>query len=158
MNTISRDCAATPQAVRNSSAEIRPAISVVVPVYRSEGTPRALHERVVAVLEREVPAFEIIFVEDCGGAGSWQAIEALATADARVRGLRLSRNYAKHNALLCVIRAARHEVVVTIEDDLQNPPEEIPKPLAALILSKVDRMAERKGCAAQTDKNHRSDS
>jgi undecaprenyl-phosphate 4-deoxy-4-formamido-L-arabinose transferase len=110
----------------------RPTVSVVVPVFRSEATLRDLRDRVVAVLERAAPDFEIVFVEDCGGDGSWQAIEALAAADARVRGLRLSRNYGQHNALLCGIRAARHEVVVTIDDDLQNPPEEIPKLLAKM--------------------------
>ena len=52
--------------------------------------------------------------------------------DPRVRGLQLSRNYGQHNALLCGIRAARHELVVTVDDDLQNPPEEIPKLLAVL--------------------------
>jgi undecaprenyl-phosphate 4-deoxy-4-formamido-L-arabinose transferase len=83
-------------------------------------------------LEGAATDFEIVFVEDCGDDGSWQAIEALAAGDARVCGLRLSRNYGQHNALLCGIRAARHEVTVTIDDDLQNPPEEIPKLLAAL--------------------------
>jgi len=109
-----------------------PTVSVVVPVYRSEGTLRALNGRLVAVLDRVASSFEIIFVEDCGGDGSWQTIDALAVSDARIRGIGLSRNYGQHNALLCGIRAARYEIVVTIDDDLQNPPEEIPKLLAKL--------------------------
>jgi len=71
-------------------------------------------------------------VEDCGGDGSWQVIEELARTDVRVRGIQLSRNYGQHNALLCGIRAARWDVVVTIDDDLQNPPEEIPRLLSTL--------------------------
>jgi glycosyltransferase involved in cell wall biosynthesis len=107
-------------------------LSVVVPVYRSQSTLRELHRRLVAALEPLEAAFEIILVEDCGGDGSWQVIEALAAQDARVRGIRLARNYGQHNALLCGIRAARGALVVTIDDDLQNPPEEIPKLLAEL--------------------------
>lgn len=104
-----------------------PTISVVVPVYRSQQMLRELHRRIVATLATRCPAFEIILVEDCGGDGSWAVIEELARRDARVRGLRLSRNYGQHNALLCGVRAARCEVVVTLDDDLQNPPEEIPR-------------------------------
>ena len=107
-------------------------LSVVVPVYRSEGTLFDLHRRLVAVLEQQCAAFEIILVEDCGGDSSWKIIEQLAQRDARVRGIRLSRNCGQHNALLCGIRAARFEIIVTVDDDLQNPPEEIPKLLTKL--------------------------
>jgi undecaprenyl-phosphate 4-deoxy-4-formamido-L-arabinose transferase len=107
-------------------------ISVVVPVYRSEATLRELHRRIVGTLAPRGAAFEILFVEDCGGDGSWQVIDELARGDARVRGLRLGRNFGQHNALLCGIRAARHAIVITIDDDLQNPPEEMPRLLAKL--------------------------
>ena len=107
-------------------------VSVVAPVYRSQATLRELHRRLVAALAPRDTAFEIVFVEDCGGDESWQIISELAVQDARVRGIRLSRNFGQHNALLCGIRAARYEVVVTIDDDLQNPPEEIPRLLAKL--------------------------
>lgn len=109
-----------------------PSLSIVVPVYRAEGTVRELHRRLVAALEAENIGFEIVFVEDCGGDRSWELIQALAREDERVRGLRMSRNYGQHGALLCGIRAARNEVVITLDDDLQNPPEEIPKLLAKL--------------------------
>lgn len=109
-----------------------PSISLVVPVYRAESSLRELHARLVEVMQQESTGFEIIFVEDCGGDGSWQVIQALAAEDCRVRGLRMSRNYGQHNALLCGIRAAANEVVVTLDDDLQNPPEEIPKLVAKL--------------------------
>jgi glycosyltransferase involved in cell wall biosynthesis len=111
---------------------MEPAISVVVPVYRAQATLRELHRRLVAVLAQRGAAFEILFVEDCGGDGSWGIIEELAREDARVRGLRLSRNYGQHNALLCGIRAARYDVIATLDDDLQNPPEELPRMLAKL--------------------------
>lgn len=107
-------------------------LSVVIPVYRSQQTLYELHRRITATLEPIEPALEIILVEDCGGDDSWPVIEAIAAQDARVRGIKLARNYGQHNALLCGIRAARGEVVVTIDDDLQNPPEEIPKLLARL--------------------------
>jgi undecaprenyl-phosphate 4-deoxy-4-formamido-L-arabinose transferase len=109
-----------------------PGISVVVPVFRSEGTLRALHERLVAVLDRIGAPWEILLVEDGGGDGSWDVIGLLATLDERVRGMRMSRNYGQHNALLCGVRAARYDTVVTLDDDLQNPPEEIPRLLARL--------------------------
>ncbi len=102
-------------------------ISVVVPVYRSAGTFTELHHRVVAAVERIAQNFEIIFVEDGGGDASWEMIEKIANEDFRVRGIRMSRNYGQHNALLCGIRAARYGVLVTLDDDLQNPPEEIGK-------------------------------
>jgi undecaprenyl-phosphate 4-deoxy-4-formamido-L-arabinose transferase len=101
-------------------------VSVVAPVYRSQATLRELHRRLAAVLAPRTRAFEILFVEDCGGDDSWTVIRELAARDPRVRGIRLSRNFGQHNALLCGIRAARYDIVVTIDDDLQNPPEEIP--------------------------------
>lgn len=119
-------------AMNITAAEPAPTISVVVPVYRSEGTLRELHRRLVGVLAPQGASFEIIFVEDCGGDESWQVIEDLGRRDTRVRGICLSRNFGQHNALLCGIRAARHQVAVTIDDDLQNPPEEIPKLLSKL--------------------------
>jgi glycosyltransferase involved in cell wall biosynthesis len=110
----------------------RPTISAVVPVFRSAAILPELHRRLTAVLGAVADGYEIVLVEDSGGDGSWSVIEDLAAADQHVRGIRMSRNYGQHNALLCGIRAARHEIIVTIDDDLQNPPEEIPKLLALL--------------------------
>jgi len=107
-------------------------LSVVIPVYRSQATLPELHRRLVAVLEPIEPAFEIILVEDCGGDDSWRVIQDIARHDDRIRGMQLARNYGQHNALLCGIRAAKGELIITIDDDLQNPPEEIPKILAKL--------------------------
>ena len=107
-------------------------VSVVVPVYRSRGTLSELHRRLEDVLAPLAHDFEIVFVEDCGGDGSWETIRDLVDRHPRVRGVRLSRNYGQHNALLCGIRAARCAIVVTLDDDLQNPPEEIPRLLRKL--------------------------
>jgi len=109
-----------------------PQLSVVIPVYRSQATLPELHRRLVAALDPVVPAFEIILVEDCGGDDSWRVIRELAANDPRVHGIKLARNFGQHNALLCGIRVAKGNLIVTIDDDLQNPPEEIPKLLARL--------------------------
>ncbi|KAA6187858.1 glycosyltransferase [Thiohalocapsa marina] len=107
-------------------------ISFVVPVYRSAESLPELHRRITAVFGDGDQDLEIIFVEDCGGDASWPVIQQLAAVDQRVRGYRMSRNYGQHNALLCGIREARGETIVTLDDDLQHPPEEIPKLLAKL--------------------------
>jgi len=110
-----------------------PCVSAVVPVFRSAGTLEPLCQRLAAALRPLVgDRYEIILVEDGGGDGSWAEVERLAGSIPEVRGFRLSRNYGQHNALLCGIRAARGDVIVTIDDDLQNPPEEIGRLLAEL--------------------------
>jgi glycosyltransferase involved in cell wall biosynthesis len=109
-----------------------PQLSIVVPVYRSERSLPLLVQRLLPVLATLEGPTEIIFVEDGGGDGSWGVIEQLSRSHDCVRGLRLARNYGQHNALLCGIRAARGQTIVTMDDDLQNPPEEIPKLLARL--------------------------
>lgn len=107
-------------------------VSVIVPVFRSELTIAALYQRLVRVFEELQLDFEILFVEDCGGDESWPIIQSLVDEDCRVRGLRLARNYGQHNALLCGIRQAQGDVIITLDDDLQNPPEEIPRLLTKL--------------------------
>jgi glycosyltransferase involved in cell wall biosynthesis len=107
-------------------------ISVVVPVYESADVVPRLVERLTAVLERRDAGYEVVLVDDGSGDGSWEAIVRAADSDERIRGLRLARNYGQHNALLAGIRAARHPTIVTLDDDLQNPPEEIPRLLEAL--------------------------
>lgn len=108
------------------------AVSVVVPVYRAQLSLRELYRQLNPVLEALASSFEVIFIEDCGEDESWAIIVALAALDPRVRGIRLNRNYGQHNALLCGIRAARYEIIVTMDDDLQHPPAEIEKLLTRL--------------------------
>ena len=107
-------------------------ISVVIPAYKSESLLTELHGRLVACLERTAEEFEIIIVDDCSADRTWEVIVELAQLDARVKGIQLRRNFGQHNALLCGIRAARYEIIVTMDDDLQHPPEEIPKLLEQL--------------------------
>lgn len=109
-----------------------PTVSVVVPVYNSQHTLAELAQRLEAMLPGVYSAFELILVNDGSRDESWAAIGDLTARFAWVRGINLMRNYGQHNALLCGIRAARHEIIVTIDDDLQNPPEEIPRLLARL--------------------------
>jgi glycosyltransferase involved in cell wall biosynthesis len=108
-------------------------ISVIVPVYNGEKSLKLLYNRLITVLEKAADEFEVIFVEDHGRDNSWPVIQSLAKADKRIEGIRLSRNFGQHNALLCGIRQARYDITITIDDDLQNPPEEIP-----LLLAKMD--------------------
>jgi glycosyltransferase involved in cell wall biosynthesis len=107
-------------------------ISAIVPVYRSAPILPELYRRLTESLTALADRYEIILVEDCGGDDSWSVIEGLAERDGRVRGIRMSRNYGQHNALLCGIRAAHYSTIVTLDDDLQNPPEEIAKLVARL--------------------------
>lgn len=107
-------------------------ISVVVPVYKGADTLDALVQRVGDVLPKVAERFELILVNDGSPDNSWEVIQRLSQENEWVRGVRLLRNYGQHNATLCGIRAARYEVTVTLDDDLQNPPEEIPALLTKL--------------------------
>jgi glycosyltransferase involved in cell wall biosynthesis len=107
-------------------------LSVVVPVYNSADVLPRLAERLEPVLDGVGGPWEVVLVNDGSADESWSGIVELTGRDPRFRGLDLMRNYGQHNALLAGIRAARHPTVVTLDDDLQNPPEEIPKLLAKL--------------------------
>jgi glycosyltransferase involved in cell wall biosynthesis len=109
-----------------------PKLSVVIPVYNSATMLGTLIERLTTVLERRGGDYEVLLVNDGSGDSSWSRIAQLCTQDPHLRGLNLMRNYGQHNATLAGVRAARGEVVITLDDDLQNPPEEIPKLLAKL--------------------------
>src|SRR2546423_1268721 len=102
-------------------------ISVVIPVYNSEESLRPLIRRLQPVLEDMAASFEVILVNDCSRDRSWEVVTALAAEYDFVRGISMMRNYGQHNALLCGIRAAKGEITITMDDDLQHPPEELPK-------------------------------
>ena len=108
------------------------AITVVVPVYNGETSLQELCRRLTEVLPAVGTSYEIILVNDCSRDGSWGVISQLAVTVPGVRGINLMRNYGQHNALLCGIRAARGDLIVTMDDDLQHQPEEIPRLLARL--------------------------
>ncbi len=110
----------------------RRSISVVTPVYNGEASVGELCRRLAEVLPRISAQHEVIFVNDGSRDRSWETISELCSRSPVVRGLNLMRNYGQHNALLCGIRAAKYDLVVTMDDDLQHPPEEIPRLLARL--------------------------
>ncbi len=101
--------------------------SVVVPVYNSESTLKELLSRLAQVLPVFSRDYEAILINDGSRDNSWNMICQLVHEYPWARGINLMRNYGQHNALLCGIRAAKNEVIITIDDDLQHPPEEIQK-------------------------------
>jgi len=107
-------------------------LSVVIPIYNASMNLDALYEHTLNALKEIHEEFEILLVEDHSQDNSWEIIKRLSEMDARVRGIRLSRNFGQHNALLCGIRAAKFDTIVTMDDDLQNPPSEIPRLLEKL--------------------------
>lgn len=112
-----------------------PSLSIVVPAYKSAEILPEFAARLDAALramEDNIEERELILVNDGSPDGTWAAIETLAAQYPWIRGINLMRNYGQHNALLCGVRAARHKIIVTMDDDLQHPPEEIPKLLAKL--------------------------
>ena len=107
-------------------------ISVVVPVYRGESLIEPLVERLAGALPKFSKKYEVLLVNDGSPDDSWSVIQKLARKYKWVKGIRLMRNYGQYNATLCGVRAAQFEVTVTMDQDLQHPPEEIPILLAEL--------------------------
>ncbi len=116
----------------DQSSVVVDGISAIVPVYRSETILPLLIPRLTKALEGLAANHEIILIDDGSTDGSWAVIAEAARHDDRIHGIRLMRNFGQHNALLVGIRKARYSYVVTLDDDLQNPPEEITHLLARL--------------------------
>jgi undecaprenyl-phosphate 4-deoxy-4-formamido-L-arabinose transferase len=110
--------------------ESQSSLSVIVPVFNSSSTLRTL----VQAIDAALPGIEkeLILINDGSRDGSWAVIRDLSNEFTWVHGINLMRNYGQHNALLCGIRAAHNEIIATIDDDLQNPPTEVPKLLTKL--------------------------
>jgi glycosyltransferase involved in cell wall biosynthesis len=107
-------------------------VSVVVPVYNSEQSLEELARRLGRALDSREGQYELILVNDGSRDGSWDVICGLAAGYRWISGINLMRNFGQHNALLCGIRVARFDTIVTLDDDLQHPPEEIPELLDKL--------------------------
>lgn len=107
-------------------------ISVIVPVYNSAETLEPLTLRLAEVLPTLADHYELIMINDGSRDTSWDQICALVNRFPWVHGYTMMRNYGQHNALLCGVRAAQYSVTVTMDDDLQHPPEEIHKLLEKL--------------------------
>lgn len=102
-------------------------LSVVIAVYNSEGIVEATVGRTVKYLSDLGISFEILLVNDGSHDRSWQKIRVLAENDSRITAVNFLKNYGQHTALLCGVRRSRGMFVMTMDDDLQNPPEEIGK-------------------------------
>ncbi len=107
-------------------------ISVVIPVYNEQESLATLHAEIADVARHANLDLEVLFVDDGSRDGSWPAIRDLAAHDARVHGLRFRRNFGKAAALSAGFRAARGDIILTLDADLQDDPKEMPRFLTAL--------------------------
>jgi glycosyltransferase involved in cell wall biosynthesis len=107
-------------------------LSIVIPVFNGQETLPELVARLSDVLPSLSASYETILVNDGSQDGSWETIQELASVYPWLHGINMMRNYGQHNATLCGVRAAQGEIIVTMDDDLQHPPEEINKLLSKL--------------------------
>ncbi len=114
------------------SISLKAGVSVVIPVYNGEGTITELANGLERVLTSCCSDFEAILVNDGSLDNSWSVIHNLAQQHDWIIGINLMRNFGQHNALLCGIRSSRYDTTVTMDDDLQHPPEAIPSLLGKL--------------------------
>jgi undecaprenyl-phosphate 4-deoxy-4-formamido-L-arabinose transferase len=121
-----------PQTAPHPAAAALPAVTLVVPVYNEEGTLEEVCGRAVSVLEGLGKPFEVIVVDDGSRDGTWAIVERLAAADARIRAVRFKKNFGQHPAMHAGLVRARGEIVVTMDADLQNVPEDLPRLIAAV--------------------------
>jgi undecaprenyl-phosphate 4-deoxy-4-formamido-L-arabinose transferase len=116
-----------PTPLPSDAAVPAPDITIVVPVYNEAGTVAELYRRTVAALDSGPRSYELIFVDDGSTDGTFAELDRLHEADARVRAVRFKRNFGQHPAMHAGFARARGDVVVTMDGDLQNAPEDIPK-------------------------------
>lgn len=102
--------------------------SVIIPVYNSAAMIEELCERLINVFENLTAGVEIIFVDDHSTDNSWTILKKLKKKNSdSVKIIRLAKNSGQHLAILCGLAHATNELIITMDDDLQHPPEEIPK-------------------------------
>ena len=102
-------------------------ISIVVPLYNEEESLPELHAWIERVMNAHGFSYEIIFVNDGSTDRSWQVIEGLSKQSDKVKGIKFRRNYGKSPALYCGFKRAQGDVVITMDADLQDSPDEIPE-------------------------------
>src|SRR5579859_2692044 len=107
-----------------------PRLSIVVTLYNEASTLEELYVRATAALAAQ--DYELILVDDGSRDSTWQIVERLAAADARVRAVRFKRNFGQHPAMHAGLARARGEIMATMDGDLQNAPEDLPKLIAAI--------------------------
>ena len=115
------------EGIPRASYSGRCEVSVVVPLYNEAGTLEELHKRLCATLQTLSGSYEIIYVDDGSRDGTYEILRKLHQQDPKVKVIVFNRNYGQHAAVLSGFGKARGEVVVSLDGDLQNPPEEIPK-------------------------------
>lgn len=113
-------------------------ISIVVPLYNEEESLPELHDWITRVMEANGFSYEIVFVNDGSTDGSWAVIENLQAADPHVRGIKFQRNYGKSAALHVGFQATKGNVVITMDADLQDSPDEIPELYKMITEDKFD--------------------
>jgi glycosyltransferase involved in cell wall biosynthesis len=113
-------------------------ISIVVPLYNEDESLPELHEWIVRVMTENNFSYEIIFVNDGSTDNSWQVIEQLKAKNDKIKGIKFQRNYGKSAALHVGFQATRGKVVITMDADLQDSPDEIPALYAMIIDEKYD--------------------
>lgn len=102
-------------------------LSIVIPLLNEEESLQELHGWIVSVMQSNRFLYEILFIDDGSTDGSWQVVRALAESDPNVRGIRFLKNYGKSQALHAGFKAAAGDIVITMDADLQDNPEEIPE-------------------------------
>jgi polyisoprenyl-phosphate glycosyltransferase len=101
--------------------------SVVIPVYNSEKTIGEVVRRTEEVFKKLEGSYEILLVDDCSRDRSWEVLKNIHHDNPKIRIFHLIRNFGQHNAIICGFNHCTGKFVVTLDDDLQHPPEEIPK-------------------------------
>ena len=109
-----------------------PTISIVIPVYNEQGNLQRLFDRLYPVMKGIGRPFEIIFTDDGSRDRSLEILKGFAAATAEVRVIEFNGNFGQHMAILAAFEVSRGEFVITLDADLQNPPEEIPKLVAEM--------------------------
>jgi undecaprenyl-phosphate 4-deoxy-4-formamido-L-arabinose transferase len=109
-----------------------PDLTIVVPIYNEAATIGELYRRTVAALDEGPRSYELVFVDDGSSDGTFAELELLHAADPRVRAVRFKRNFGQHPAMHAGLARARGDIVVTMDGDLQNAPEDIPRLVEAV--------------------------
>lgn len=126
------DTQALPGPAGAADNDAPPELSVVVTLYNEAGSLDELHGRAVPTLEGLGRPFEIVYVDDGSTDGTFAKLERLHAADARVKAIRFKRNFGQHPAMHAGLSRSRGKIIITMDGDLQNLPEDIPKLVAAL--------------------------
>jgi len=121
-----------PETAPRLAAAPLPAVSLVIPVFNEEQTLEEVYRRSAVVLEGLERPFEVIVVDDGSRDGTWAVVERLAAEDPRLRAVRFKKNFGQHPAMHAGLVRARGDVVVTMDADLQNVPEDLPRLIAAV--------------------------